>query len=130
LDYLPEKTSFSRSSGGENNFNFQTWVDFFLGKYSQPPLRAEKTHEANLRAGLHLKKAFGARKLAEVSADDIELYLLRRLQDRVRDKNRRRRCPARETETSHGSSGASDLTPDSQCGRAKEAAAFESVCRG
>jgi len=39
-----------------------------------------------LRAGLHLKKAFGARKLGEVSADDIELYLLRRLQDRVRIK--------------------------------------------
>jgi len=65
---------------------FSTWVDFFLENYSQPPLRAEKTHEANLRAGLHLKKAFGARKLGEVSADDIELYLLRRLQDRVRVK--------------------------------------------
>ena len=65
---------------------FSTWVDFFLENYSQPPLRAEKTHEANLRAGLHLKKAFGARKLGEVSADDIELYLLRRLQDRVRIK--------------------------------------------
>ena len=61
-------------------------MDFFLENYSQPPLRAEKTHEANLRAGLHLKKAFGARKLGEVSADDIELYLLRRLQDRVRIK--------------------------------------------
>jgi len=45
---------------------FSTWVDFFLENYSQPPLRAEKTHEANLRAGLHLKKAFGARKLGEV----------------------------------------------------------------
>lgn len=65
---------------------FSAWVDFFLENYSQPPLRAEKTHEANLRAGLHLKKAFGARKLGEVSADDIELYLLRRLQDRVRIK--------------------------------------------
>jgi hypothetical protein len=30
-------------------------VDFFLENYSQPPLRAEKTHEANLRAGQHLK---------------------------------------------------------------------------
>ncbi len=65
---------------------FSTWVDFFLENYSQPPLRAEKTHEANLRAGLHLKKAFGARKLGEVSADDIKVYLLRRLQDRVRIK--------------------------------------------
>src|SRR6266851_9039210 len=46
------------------------------------------------------------------------------------DKNRRRCCPAREAETSHGSSGASDLAPGSECGRAKEVAAFESVCRG
>jgi hypothetical protein len=37
---------------------------------------------------------------------------------------------ARETEANHGSSGASDLTPGSECGRAKEVAAFESVCRG
>src|SRR5438034_32174 len=59
-------------------------VRFF--KSEAGPFRAEKTHEANLRAGLHLKKAFGARKLGEVSADDIELYLLRRLQDRVRIK--------------------------------------------
>jgi len=34
---------------------FSTWVDFFLENYSEPPLRAEKTHEANLRATLHLK---------------------------------------------------------------------------
>ena len=65
---------------------FSTWVDFFLENYSEPPLRAEKTHEANLRAPLHLKRSFGARKLSEVSADDIEFYLRRRLQDRVRVK--------------------------------------------
>jgi integrase len=65
---------------------FSTWVDFFLENYSQPPLRAERTHEANLRATLHLKRAFGPRKFGEVSADDIELYLRRRLQDRVRVK--------------------------------------------
>jgi integrase len=65
---------------------FIAWVDFFLENYSQPPIRAEKTHEANLRAASHLKKAFGPRKLGEVSADDIELYLRRRLQERVRIK--------------------------------------------
>ena len=32
--------------------SFQHWVDFFLEDYSQPPLRAAKTHEANLRADL------------------------------------------------------------------------------
>jgi len=65
---------------------FITWVDFFLENYSQPPIRAEKTHQANLRVALHLKKAFGSRKLGDVSADDIELYLRRRLQERVRVK--------------------------------------------
>ena len=63
---------------------FSTWVDTFLENYSQPPFRAEKTHQANLRCALHLKKAFGSRKLGEVSADDVEFYLRRRLQDRVR----------------------------------------------
>jgi integrase len=65
---------------------FSTWVEFFLENYSQPPMRAEKTHEANLRAVLHLKRSFGTRKLGDVSADDIELYLRRRLKDRVRIK--------------------------------------------
>jgi integrase len=67
---------------------FSTWVDFFLENYSLPPLRAEKTHEANLRASGHLKKAFGSRKVGEVSADVIEFYLRRRLQDRVRVKTK------------------------------------------
>jgi hypothetical protein len=80
--FRPETTSFSRSSGKGNNFNVG---GLFLENYSQPPLRAEKTHEANLRAALHLK-AFGPRKLGEISAADIEFYLRRRLQDRVRLK--------------------------------------------
>ena len=29
---------------------FADWVDFFLENYSKPPIRAEKTHEANERA--------------------------------------------------------------------------------
>ena len=88
---------------------FSTWVDFFLENYSQPPIRAEKTHEANERAGLHLKKAFGSSQARGVSADDIELYLRRRLQDRVRIKTGAGVVLKRPAETSHGSSGASDL---------------------
>jgi hypothetical protein len=49
---------------------------------------AEKTHEANERAGRHLKEAFGDRSIREISADDIELYLRRRLQARVQIKTR------------------------------------------
>jgi integrase len=65
---------------------FSTWVDYFLENYSKPPMRAEKTHQANMRASKHLKQAFGSRKVGDVSADDIEFYLRRRLQDRVRIK--------------------------------------------
>jgi integrase len=67
---------------------FADWVDFFLENYSKPPMRAEKTHEANERVGRHLKEAFGDRSIREISADDIELYLRRRLQARVQIKTR------------------------------------------
>jgi integrase len=62
---------------------FSDWVDFFLENYSKPPIRAEKTHEANGRAALHLKEAFGQRSVGDITADDIEHYLRRRLQARV-----------------------------------------------
>ena len=50
---------------------FADWVDFFLENYSKPPIRAEKTHAANERAGRHLKQAFGQRSLHDLTADDI-----------------------------------------------------------
>jgi hypothetical protein len=60
--------------------------DFFLENYSKPPIRADKTHNANMRASKHLKGAFQGYKLADLTADGIELYLRRRLRDRVRIK--------------------------------------------
>src|SRR6266567_5847975 len=65
---------------------FEQWVDFFLENYSNPPLRARKTHEVNMRAAKHLKNAFRSRKLADLNADEIEFYLRKRLRDRVRIK--------------------------------------------
>jgi integrase len=62
------------------------WADCFLENYSKPPLRAKKTHEMNLRAARHLKAAFGSSKLADITADHIELYLRDRLRQRVRTK--------------------------------------------
>jgi integrase len=62
---------------------FSDWTDFFLENYSNPPIRAEKTHEANQRAASHLKGAFEQRSIGEITADDIEHYLRRRLQARV-----------------------------------------------
>ena len=65
---------------------FQDWADFFLENYSKPPLRAPKTHQANVRSMKHLTKAFGSQKLAEVSAEGIEGYLRHRLCQHVRIK--------------------------------------------
>jgi len=65
---------------------FEDWVNLFLEHYSKPPMRAAKTHDANLRASKHLKAAFQGYKLADLTADGIELYLRKRLRDRVRVK--------------------------------------------
>jgi integrase len=62
---------------------FADWVDFFLENYSKPPIRSEKTHAANQRAGRHLTEAFGQRAISGITADDIENYLRQRLQARV-----------------------------------------------
>jgi integrase len=65
---------------------FEEWADSFLENYSKPPLRAQKTHEANQRCATHLKAAFSSRKLVDITADAIEDYLRRRLRQRVRIK--------------------------------------------
>jgi integrase len=62
------------------------WADFFLENYSNPPVRAGKTHEANERCTKHLKAAFGASRLVDITADSIDLYLRDRLRQRVRVK--------------------------------------------
>jgi len=66
--------------------DFGEWVDSFLENYSRPPLRANKTHEANMRCATHLKAAFPGRKLVDVTADAIEDSLRHRLRQRVRVK--------------------------------------------
>jgi site-specific recombinase XerC len=58
----------------------------FPGELFQAAIRAAKTHNANLRATKHLKAAFQGLKLADLTADGIELYLRKRLRDRVRIK--------------------------------------------
>jgi integrase len=65
---------------------FGEWVDSFLENYSKPPIRAPKTHEANMRCATHLKVAFPGRRLVDITADAIEDYLRNRLRQRVRVK--------------------------------------------
>ncbi|MCI0627074.1 MAG: tyrosine-type recombinase/integrase [Acidobacteria bacterium] len=64
--------------------NFGEWADSFLTSYSKPPIRAAKTHEANMRCIGHLKAVFGDSKLVDLTADAIEQYLRDRLEQRVR----------------------------------------------
>ncbi len=64
--------------------SLEQWADFFLENYSKPPVRAEKTHQVNLRVAKHLKTAFASRKLVDITADDIEIYLSDRLRKTVR----------------------------------------------
>ena len=59
------------------------WADSFVESYSKPPMRAEKTHEANKRCIKHLKVAFDATRLVDITADSIDIYLRERLRDRV-----------------------------------------------
>lgn len=65
---------------------FQDWAAFFLENYSKPPIRAAKTHEANMRALGHLQQAFSKWRLADLTADEIEQYLRRRLKQHARVK--------------------------------------------
>ena len=57
--------------------------------YSKPPIRAEKTHEANENALKTLKPVFGSSKLLDIDATQIEFHLRSRLQQkrRVRRKS-------------------------------------------
>lgn len=71
------------------DLTFGEWADFYLENFSRPPFRAQKTHEVNERALKHLKGMFERTTLAKVNADDIEMYLRRRLKQRamVKAKN-------------------------------------------
>ena len=69
------------------DLTFREWADFYLENFSKPPFRALKTHEVNQRALKHLSM-FENTKLAELSADDIEMYLRGRLKQLVRVKAR------------------------------------------
>jgi len=62
---------------------FGEWADLYLENFSKPPFRALKTHQVNQRALKHLRNVFESSKLAEITADDIEMYLRRRLKQRV-----------------------------------------------
>lgn len=65
------------------SLSFGQWVETFMENYSKPPYRTQKTHIANVRAVKHLTAVFADRKLLDISPDDVESYLRRRLRQRA-----------------------------------------------
>ena len=63
---------------------FNDWADFFLEHYSKPPIRAAKTHAANLSALKSLRPVFGPMKITDIDATQIEVHLRSRLKHRRR----------------------------------------------
>lgn len=63
---------------------FNDWADFFLEHYSKPPIRAAKTHAANLCALKSLRPVLGPMKITDIDATQIEVHLRNRLKHRRR----------------------------------------------
>lgn len=66
------------------HLTFAEWAGFFLDNYSKPPIRSQGAHEANVTALKSLLPVFGAMKMAEIDAMQIEAHLRHRLKQRKR----------------------------------------------
>ena len=58
---------------------FNEWADWFLANRSKPPFRSEQTHRHNLGALKFLRPRFGKNRLSEITVEEIESYLMTRL---------------------------------------------------
>jgi integrase len=58
---------------------FNEWADWFLENRSKPPFRSENTHLQNLGGLKFLRPRFGKHKLNEITPEEIEAYLMKRL---------------------------------------------------
>ena len=67
------------SAAPDGGIRFNEWADWFLANRSQPPFRSEQTHRANLGALKLLRPRFGKHKLSDITVEDVESYLMTRL---------------------------------------------------
>ena len=76
------------SASPDGAITFDEWSDWFLENRSKPPFRSEKTHQQNLGALKFLRPRFGKTNLQDITSEDIEAYLMQRLNTgkRVRTK--------------------------------------------
>ena len=58
---------------------FNQWADWFLANRSQPLFRSENTHRLNRGALKFLRPRFGKHKLSDITPEEIEAYLMTRL---------------------------------------------------
>ena len=63
----------------DGGISFNQWADWFLANRSNPPFRSEKTHLQNLGALKLLRPRFGANRLSDITPEEIESYLMTRL---------------------------------------------------
>ena len=67
------------SAAPDGGITFNQWADWFLANRSKPPFRSEKTHLQNLGALKFLRPRFGENRLSDITVEDIEAYLMKRL---------------------------------------------------
>ena len=67
------------SAAPDGGISFNQWADWFLANRSQPPFRSEKTHRPNLSVLKFLRPRFGANRLSDITPEEIESYLMARL---------------------------------------------------
>ena len=67
------------SAAPDGGIRFNEWADWFLENRSKPPFRSEKTHLQNLGALKFLRPRFGENRLSDITVEDIEAYLMKRL---------------------------------------------------
>ena len=67
------------SAAPDGGITFNQWADWFLANRSKPPFRSENTHRLNLSALKFLRPRFGENKLSDITPEDIEAYLMNRL---------------------------------------------------
>ena len=67
------------SAAPDAGITFNEWADWFLENRSKPPFRGEQTHRQHLSALKFLRPRFGKNKLSEITVEEIEAYLMTRL---------------------------------------------------
>ena len=67
------------SAAPDGGISFNQWADWFLANRSKPPFRNENTHLQNLSALKFLRPRFGKNKLSDITVEEIESYLMARL---------------------------------------------------